>query len=180
MELPDQDGVVRRSVPVSTSVQGSGGVLKGVEAGAKLAFSDFLDGPLQDFGVDINYTYSPSSSGNQGLNGEGLPFQDNSEDVLNLVGWYEAGPFQARLAYNFRSERVAGFNQTWGEGTLWQDSTAYVDLSASYAINDNVSLFMNASNITGEKESYYLEYKDQFAYQYEYEARYTVGVRATF
>jgi TonB-dependent receptor len=180
MELPDQDGVVRRSVPVSTSVQGSGGVLKGVEAGAKLAFSDFLDGPLQDFGIDINYTYSPSSSGNQDLNGEDLPFQDNSEDVLNLVGWYEAGPFQARLAYNFRSERVAGFNQTWGEGTLWQDSTAYVDLSASYAINDNVSLFMNASNITGEKESYYLEYKDQFAYQYEYEARYTLGVRATF
>ncbi|WP_020210888.1 TonB-dependent receptor [Gilvimarinus chinensis] len=181
MALPDQDGVVRREVPVSTSVQGDGGVLKGIELAAKLAFADFVDNDLlAGFGVDANYTYSPSSSGNQGLNGDDLPFQDNSKDVINLVGWYEAGPFQARLAYNFRSERVVGFNQTWGEGTLWQDSTAYVDASASYDINDNISVFLNASNLTGEKETYYLEWKDQFAWQNEYETRYTVGVRATF
>ena len=181
LALPDQDGVVRRSVPVSTSVQGDGGVLKGVELAAKLAFADFVDNELlAGFGIDANYTYSPSSSGNTSLNGDDLPFQDNSEDVFNLVGWYEAGPFQARLAYNFRSERVAGFNQTWGSGTLWQDSTAYVDASASYDITDNISVFLNASNITGEKETYYLEWKDQFAWQNEYEARYTLGVRATF
>ncbi|WP_041524031.1 TonB-dependent receptor [Gilvimarinus agarilyticus] len=181
MALPDQDGVVRRTVNVNTSVQGDGGVLKGVELAAKLAFDDFLDvNFLNGFGVDANYTYSPSSSGNAGLNGDDLPFQDNSEDVINLVGWYESGPFQARLAYNFRSERVVGFNQTWGSGTLWQDSTSYVDASASYDINDNVSVFVNASNLTGEKETYYLEWKDQFAWQNEYEARYTMGVRATF
>ncbi|MCP8900929.1 TonB-dependent receptor [Gilvimarinus xylanilyticus] len=181
MELPDQDGVVRRSVPISTSIQGDGGVLKGVELAAKLAFDDFLDVPmLSGFGVDANYTYSPSESGNQGMDGQELPFQDNSEDVINLVGWYENGPLQARLAYNYRSERVAGFNQTWGEGTLWQEPTAYVDASVSYDINDYVSVFLNASNITEEKETYYLEYEDQFAWQNEYEARYTMGVRATF
>ncbi|WP_020209804.1 TonB-dependent receptor [Gilvimarinus chinensis] len=181
MELPDQDGVVRRSVPISTSVQGDGGVLKGVELAAKLAFDDFLDVPmLSGFGIDANYTYSPSESGNQGMDGQELPFQDNSEDVVNLVGWYENGPLQARIAYNYRSERVVGFNQTWGEGTLWQEPTAYVDASVSYDINDYVSVFLNASNITEEKETYYLEYEDQFAWQYEYEARYTMGVRATF
>ncbi|UTF61604.1 TonB-dependent receptor [Gilvimarinus sp. DA14] len=181
MELPDQDGVVRRSVPISTSIQGEGGVLKGVELAAKLAFDDFLDLPmLSGFGMDANYTYSPSESGNQGMDGQELPFQDNSEDVVNLVGWYENGPLQARIAYNYRSERVVGFNQTWGEGTLWQEPTAYVDASVSYDINDYVSVFLNASNITEEKETYYLEYEDQFAWQNEYEARYTMGVRATF
>lgn len=181
MALPDQDGVVRREVNISTSVQGSGGELKGLELGARLAFGDFLrDSALENFGTDINYTYSPSESGNQDLSGSELPFQDNSEHVFNLVGWYEAGPWQARLAYNYRSERVAGYNVTWGSGTLWQKPTGYVDLSASYNINDNVSVFLNASNITNEKEEYYLEYKDQFGYQFEYEARYTLGVRATF
>lgn len=181
MELPDQDGVVRREVDISTSVQGSGGELMGLELGAKLAFGDFLyDSPLEDFGLDMNYTYSPSESGNEDMNGEDLPFQDNSEHVFNLVGWYESGPFQARAAYNYRSERVAGYNQTWGQGTLWQEATGYVDLSASYDVNDYVSVFLNASNITGEKEEYYLEFEDQFAWQYEYEARYTLGVRATF
>ncbi|MGD8174400.1 TonB-dependent receptor [Marinimicrobium sp. ARAG 43.8] len=181
MELPDQDGVVRRSVSVSTSTQGEGGELKGVELSAKLAFGDFwYDSVLENFGTDVNYTYSPSESGNLDLNGGDLPFQDNSEHVFNLVGWYEAGPFQARVAYNYRSERVAGYNQTWGNGALWQEATGYVDLSASYDINDAVSVFFNASNITEEKEQYYLEYEDQFAWQYEYEARYTLGVRATF
>jgi TonB-dependent receptor len=181
MELPDQDGVVRRSVPISTSVQGDGGVLKGVELAAKLAFDDFLDIPmLSGFGIDANYTYSPSESGNQSMDGVELPFQDNSEDVVNLVGWYENGALQARIAYNYRSERVVGFNQTWGEGTLWQEPTAYVDASVSYDINDYVSVYVNASNITSEKETYYLEYEDQFAWQNEYEARYTMGVRATF
>lgn len=181
MELPDQDGVVRRSVNVSTSVQGSGGVLKGLELGAKLAFGDFFsDSPLEYFGTDINYTYSPSESGNQDLTGNELPFQDNSEHVFNLVGWYEAGPWQARLAYNYRSERVAGYNVTWGHGTLWQKPTGYLDFSAAYDITDNVSVFVNASNLTNEREEYYLEYEDQFAYQFEYEARYTLGVRATF
>lgn len=181
MALPDQDGVVRREVEVSTSVQGSGGELKGLELSAKLAFGDFLyDSVLEDFGADVNYTYSPSESGNQDLNGGDLPFQDNSEHVFNLVGWYESGPFQARVAYNYRSERVAGYNQTWGNGALWQEATGYVDLSASYDINDAVNVFFNASNITDEKEQYYLEFEDQFAWQYEYEARYSLGVRATF
>lgn len=180
MALPDQDGVVRRAVNVSTSVQGEGGNLQGIELGSRLAFSDITDGPLSAFGTDVNYTYSPSSSGNRSASGESLPFQDNSEHVLNVIGWYESGPLQARLAYNYRSERVVAFNQTWGVGTLWQKPTHYLDASVSYDILEDVSVFFNASNITSEKEEYYLEWKDQFAWQSEYEARFTLGVRATF
>src|SRR6185295_5844731 len=60
MALPDQDGVIRRSVPVNTNVQGDGGNLKGVELGVKHAFTN-LPGFWSGFGVDANYTYSPSS-----------------------------------------------------------------------------------------------------------------------
>lgn len=180
--LPDQDGVVRRTVSVNTPVQGEGGQLRGFEYAVKLALGDITDNPfLRGFGIDANYTFSPSTSGNFDLRGEELPFQDNSEDVANLVGWYEQGPWQARIAYNYRSERVVGFDQAGISGhTLWQDDTAFLDASVSYDITDDISIFINASNITSENEEFFLSFKDQFAWQNEFERRYSTGIRATF
>ncbi|AOS98639.1 TonB dependent receptor [Microbulbifer aggregans] len=181
MDLPDQDGVVRRTTDVQTNVQGDGGQLSGLELSAKQAF-DFLPGIWSNFGVDVNYTYSPSDSGNVDIEGNDLPFADNSEKLANFVGWYEAGRLQARLAYNYRSERVVAFNQVWGtEGlTLMQAPTTYVDASVSYDVNDDFTVYLNGSNLTGETEEYYLQWKDQKAWQSAYEPRYTLGVRAKF
>ncbi|MBX2858274.1 MAG: TonB-dependent receptor [Cellvibrionaceae bacterium] len=181
MDLPDQDGVVRRTIAVNTSVQGDGATLKGLELSAKFDFSDYVDdGWLSYFGSDVNYTYSPSDSGAKSINGEALPLNDNSENLVNLVGWFQAGPWQARLAYNYRSERLVALNQTWGEGALWQEPTAFVDASLTYDINDNFAIFASASNLSAEKERYYLEYPDQFVWQFEYEPRYTLGIRGRF
>ncbi|WP_237063178.1 TonB-dependent receptor [Microbulbifer zhoushanensis] len=181
MDLPDQDGVVRRSTDVQTNVQGDGGELSGLELSFKQAFH-FLPGVWSNFGVDANYTYSPSDSGNKDIDGEDLPFADNSERLANFVGWYEGERLQARLAYNYRSERVVAFNQVWGtEGlTLMQAPTAYVDASVSYDINDDVTVYLNGSNLTGETEEYYLQWEDQKAWSNAYEPRYTLGVRAKF
>ncbi|GAA6139708.1 TonB-dependent receptor [Arenicella sp. 4NH20-0111] len=181
LDLPDQDGVVRRSTGVSTNVQGEGGTLEGVELQVKQAF-DFLPGFWSNFGVDMNLTYSPSDSGNRDLNGDELPFIDNSETLYNLIGWYQDDKFQARLAFNYRSERVVFFDRVWGtQGlTMFQAPTSYVDASMSYDINDSVSVYLNASNITGEGEEYYLQWEDQKAYRNEYEARYTIGMRGRF
>ncbi|WP_111980253.1 TonB-dependent receptor [Algibacillus agarilyticus] len=181
-ELPDQDGVVRRTTSVQTNVQGEGGTLEGVEVALKQAFSDISvlkDGLLTNFGIEANYTYSPSDSGEKDLDGNKIPFIDNSENQYNLIAWYEADKLQARIAYNYRGERAAAFNQVWGtEGlTLYQDATAYVDASVSYDINENLTVYLNGSNLTGEFEEYYLQWNDQKAWQNVYEARYTVGVR---
>jgi hypothetical protein len=73
--FPDQDGVIRRTVNVSLPIQGDGGSVKGLEVGAKLAFSDIMPdaGLLSNFGVDTNYTYSPSHESRLDLDGEKLP-----------------------------------------------------------------------------------------------------------
>ncbi len=178
--LPDQDGTVRREVPVTFNSQGEGGEISGVELSAKLAMSDLTDGFFGGFGLDLNYTYAPSDSGTKDQKGDDLPFEDNSEVIYNVVAWYEDGPIQARIAYNYRDDRLVLQNQVWGNANLWQDATAYVDASFAYDITDEINIFINASNLTGEKEEYYLEYEDQFAFQFEYEPRYTLGVRATF
>ncbi|TQV71341.1 TonB-dependent receptor [Exilibacterium tricleocarpae] len=180
--LPDADGVVRRSVPVSTITQGDGGTLEGVEMGAKLALVDFpgLAGSwLGHFGADVNYTYSPGDSGQKDVEGNELGFPENSEDVYNIVLWYETDKWQARIGYNYRSERVVLLNQA-GSLTLMQEATAYLDASVSYHISDRISVFLNGSNLTDESERFYLQRSDQEAWENTLEPRYTMGVRGTF
>src|SRR3546814_16805235 len=83
--FPDQDGVIRREVPVSRPIQGKGGTLQGLEAGAKLAFSDVVPnaGFLRNFGIDATSTFSDSSQEPRRLLGQKLPFLDNSQQPIN-------------------------------------------------------------------------------------------------
>ncbi len=181
MPQPDADGVIRREVPISTLVQGEGGTLEGVELAAKIAFADFTDGFLGNFGVDTNYTYSPSEGSGDDIFDDKNMFPDNSENQFNLATWYQGERFQARIAYNYRSERLASQGGgAWGALNLYQEATSYVDVSASYDITEALTVYLSGSNVTGEYEDYYLDFEDQYAFQNYYEPRYTLGVRARF
>ncbi|MFC6633234.1 TonB-dependent receptor [Microbulbifer taiwanensis] len=179
----DLDGVVRREVPVTGPIQGEGGNIKGVEVGTKLAFGDFTDGFLGNFGIDTNYTYSPSTQQDEDLKGDKLPFDDNSEHQFNFVAWYQDDRLQARIAYNYRSDRLEDGNIGGTGLQAYQDATSYVDAQVSYDVMDNVTVFLNGSNITGEIENYYLDFAgedEQYLWQNEFEPRYSLGVRAKF
>jgi len=61
---------------------------------------------------------------------------------------------------------------------IYQDSAGYVDVNVSYALRDNVTLYFNGSNVTGEIEDYYARFakgKTQYIRQNEFEPRYTAG-----
>jgi len=180
-EYADGDGVVRRLVDVNRPVQGEGGQLQGIEVGAKIGLSDFIDTPIwSDFGFDGSYTYSDSSSNSTALNGDELPFQDNSEHSLNAAVWYQADKLQARVAWNYRTPRL---NSTFGSIPIYQDTSQYVDVNVTYDVSDMVTVYANGSNVFGEIEEYYLEFEpgaEQFQARNEFEPRYTVGVRARF
>ncbi|WP_310217450.1 TonB-dependent receptor [Caulobacter sp. BE264] len=183
--FPDQDGVIRRTVNVSLPVQGDGGSVKGLEVGAKVAFSDILPdmGVISNFGVDTNYTYSPSHESRLDLAGDEIPFFDNSKHQFNLVGWYQDDKLQARVAYNYRTDRLSGTMGGGGNAVIpvMQKATGYVDVNVSYNVRDNVTVYFNGSNVTGEIEDYYLRFakgQTQYANQNEFEPRYTLGVRA--
>lgn len=179
---PDADGIVRRQVPISLNGQGDGASLEGLELAAKLSFSDFIedDTLLSKFGIDTNYTFSPSETDSEDIYGQANLFTDNSEHQFNLATWYEDDNFQARIAYNYRSERLSGLNGYAGKLNVYQDAVGYLDISASYDVNENITVYVNGSNITSEFEEYYAEEKRQRVSQNFYEARYTVGVRAKF
>lgn len=178
---PDADGVIRRNATISRLVQGEGGTLEGLELAGKFAFGDFVDGFISNFGIDTNYTYSPSEGSGVDIFGDKNMFVDNSEHQFNLAAWYQDDRFQARIAYNYRSERLAAQNGgAWGALNLYQKDAAYVDISASYDVSDAVTVYLSGSNVTGEYEEYYLGFEDQFAFQNYYEPRYTLGVRGRF
>jgi TonB-dependent receptor len=183
-DLPDNDGVVRgRTVSISTPVQGSGGSLKGIEAGAKISFTDlgFVPGFLSNFGIDTNFTFSPSNTGDKDLAGKKIPFQDNSKIQTNAALFYQDSHFQARVAWNYRSERAVQSNFGGITGLeLYQAPTNYVDASVSYDITPNITIYGQGSNLTGEYEKYYLTWKDQKAYNNIFERRFTMGARVKF
>lgn len=166
-----------RTINVTSPVQGEGGEITGVEIGGKLAFSDFTDGFFSGFGIDANYTYAPSEQDGTDIEGDKLPFPQNSETQYNLVGWYENHGFQARIAYNYRSERLDATHMNMG---IYQKAVGFVDVSASYDITEDFTVYANGSNITGEYEDYYMQWEDQYAFQNYYEPRYTLGLRARF
>jgi len=183
-DLPDNDGVVRnRTVSISTPVQGAGGILKGVEAEAKLSLRDFSFVPdwLGGFGVDLNATLSPSHTSQHDLAGRVIPFQDNSKYQTNAAIFYEAHGLSARVAWNYRSKRAAQSDFGGITGLeLYQAPTNYVDANISYDINPHFTVYVQGSNLTGEYEKYYLTWKDEKAYNNLYERRYAAGVRVKF
>jgi TonB-dependent receptor len=174
-DIPDLDGVVRSTVPITSNVQGKGGTLQGLELGGKYAF-DFLPGWLGGFGLDANYTYSDSSSGNYDLSGAKEPFHDNSKHQINAAVWYEKYGFQARVAWNYRSKRAEQSDYGGITGlTLYQAPTNYIDASISYDVTKQITIFAQGSNLTKESEHYYLVWPDLKAFNNLYERRFLAG-----
>jgi iron complex outermembrane receptor protein len=181
--VPDSDGVNRRpgeTIDLTTRDNTDGGIVKGLELGYQQAF-DFLPGAWSGLGTTINYTYTEGEGGEKDFYGSTMPMADNSENQVNAVLWYEYDQWQARIAYNYRSERFIG--RAWNDGSpaaWWQAPTSYVDASVSYDINDNVTVYLQGTNITEEYEETYMQWSDVIVNQNVYEARYTLGVRAKF
>lgn len=178
----DSDGVVRNDGTIDLTIRDNtdGGAVKGVELGYQQAF-DFLPGAWGGLGTTINYTYTEGEGGETDFYGATMPMADNSENQVNAVLWYEYDRWQARLAYNYRSERFIG--KSWNDGSpaaWWQAPTEYIDASISYDINDNVTVYLQGTNITEEFEETYMQWSDVKVNQNVYEARYALGVRAKF
>jgi TonB-dependent receptor len=140
----------------------------GFEAGFR-DFFDFLPGPFSGLGFEANYTdvesKSPSSYGLD-INGNpinNLPVVALSHSNYNANLLYDKGPFDARLAWSWRSRYLATTTGNGTTGTYYiggsSTQTSYslpvygaaygeLDASASYKINDHFKLQFSAANLT--------------------------------
>lgn len=179
-DIPDQDGVVRRCVDVTEPVQGTGTTLHGLEANYSQSL-DFLPGFLAHTGFQINGTYSPSDTGKKDLAGNAIPFPDNSKKSANLILYYQDAKLQARVAANYRGRRAVAENYAGIDGLeVYQKPTTYVDASVSYQFTPNFQIYVQAQNLTNERQQYYLVWPDEKYYANLSERYYMAGVRFHF
>src|SRR3546814_1229439 len=70
-------------------------------------------------------------------------------DSANAVAYYDKGPIQARVAWNWRDEFLAGT----GPNPFYVEEYWQIDASASYEFIPGLTGFVEAINLTGEGRS---------------------------
>lgn len=168
VDFPDGDGVVRAGGPLNTYVNRGSTQIRGLEAEFRTQFTS-LPGVLSGLGTQLNYTYA--NTGTTGL----------SHNSYNAIVFYQKDKLQARLAYNWRSKNFVTTNSSLGDPlNIYSKPVGYLDASIYYSINDNVSVYLQGSNLTDSYDDQYAQYKDAFYYQNISDRVYTAGVRLKF
>lgn len=134
---------------------------RGIEFSGQYTFTG-LPEPLDGLGVQAN-----------------ISLVDPDATTYNAVAFYEKGPLQARIAYNYRN----AYEQTQ-QGNRGQpvnvDAYGIWDASINYALNDQVTFFAQGLNLFNEKTFLYSVYKERVISYETYGPRYALGVRLNF
>jgi iron complex outermembrane receptor protein len=144
--------------PVNTE----GGPLKGFEVNYQQPFK-FLPGKLSNMGMLLNYTWVDSKVDYVTSSTGATPPVENdlvnlSRNAWNATLYYEADGFSIRTSASFRDSyltAVPASNAPTIQDAEGTNETLFVDLSASYAFNDHVTVSLEALNLTDE-------FNDQF------------------
>ncbi len=100
------------------------------------------------FGLQANYTYQDSTTSSTDASGADLNLPYLSKHTVNVIPYFESGPFQARLSYNYRTK----YFRTIGRLGSREMVAAYnqLDLSAGFNLTKEVTLSLNAQNLLDE------------------------------
>ena len=102
------------------------------------------------FGVIANATFADSNAELDPSDVNQVFALTGLSDSLNLVGFYESGPVQVRLAWNWRDEFVQSLTQVQGNGPTIVEDYQQLDISGSYDISDDLAIFFEGINLTEE------------------------------
>jgi TonB-dependent receptor len=162
---------------ISTNTNLGKGTIKGLEAGYT-QFFDFLPGLWSGLGLQANYTYVDSGVD---INGSIASIPKLSKNSFNVIALYEKGPVQARIAYNWRSAYLDQINGS-GVSNANQYAAPYssLDASASYRINNVLTLSVDAVNLTNSMyHTYVVRPSGGLLWQLN-DRRYSVSLKAMF
>jgi TonB-dependent receptor len=165
----DEDPLVTWKVNVPTNLETA--TLYGWEFAIQHMFGD------SGFGVSANATIV---EGDINVDNSAIGFQfvlTGLSDSANLIAFYEADKWEARVAYNWRDEFLNG---TRNNSPHYTEEYAQWDARASYLVNDNLQIFVEGINLTNESQRIYNRYPNQFTDANQFKARYAIGARYTF
>ena len=137
------------------------------------------------FGLQANYTMLDTTGAADSVSESRVNLHGLSESSYNIIGFYEKGPLQARIAYNWREgyttcsycvdTAIGGISASKSI-----DDYGQVDASISYDISDVLVVFAEVINLTDEDPLEYTLRKSNILSITDTGTRYSLGVRATF
>ena len=192
-------------ITVTQPVNSSGGTVKGFEVGLQLPFR-FLRGPLNNLGLQANYTYVKSNIAYPLSTAANAPvvirsLTDLSRHAANVTLYYEDHHFSLRGSVAYRSGYLqtggvpgrngvapgAGpvFNPNAGQPTFNDvegvHGTINIDMSAAYHIDSHFTLTLEAINLTDEYVDQYIDSAADRLSVYHHTGRtYYFGLRYNF
>ena len=99
-------------------------------------------------------------------------------DSANLAGFYEDNTWQATIAWNYRDETYAGVEGS--NNPIFLEARGQVDLTGSYKVNDNVTIFAEARNVTDEPVRLFVRHPEMIFLAQDHGPMYKFGIRANF
>lgn len=172
---------------VATLINGPGADVTGWELSFQAPFSslfgDDLPAVLNNMGVIANYTYVDST----------VPYTWNgnsikerlvglSNDSYNATLYYEDDKFGARISVAHRSDYLENSNPDRNDN-LWQfvEPKTWVDFASSYAVNENLQLVFEVTNLTDEPHDVLVDINAERRERFEHTGRnYVIGARYVF
>jgi len=136
----------------------------------------YLPAPFDGLGFQANMTVVDSeSSANTAENPLPLPGLGDSQ---NAIIYYEKDAIQFRVAYNNRNEFMQVTDDGYGHPVYVEDF-AQVDVSGSYDINENFTIFFEGINVTNEITHKRGLFSNHILGITETGARYSIGIRGS-
>jgi len=167
---PDDELVsFRTSVPV---VSDETHWFQGLEFAVQHMFGD------SGFGVIANYTIADTDISFDNT----LSFREEQialpgvSDSANLVALYDKNGIQARVAYNWRDQFLAGGTRN----PFYRESYDQIDASASWDVRDGFTLFVEGINLTGTDARGHRRSKNNVFFYNNGKPRYAAGARYKF
>lgn len=158
---PNVDPQTGFPLEITGPVNTNKGKIDGFEAQVRTFFDwGFMPSWARAFGIDANVTrinaraefniLADPAHGNPGFFIT-APLTDVSDWTYNLTGMYERGPLSVRLSYNWRGPYPEGGFANNPGFTLQGRAhpSPRLDLSTSYNLTDNVTIFGDWTNILG-------------------------------
>ena len=160
---------------VTRLVNGEQREVDGLELAVQHLFGD------SGFGVQANLTLvdSDASFDAQELGNQAILI--GLSDSWNLIGFFENESFSVRVAANYRDEFLFATNQLRATNEpVYFDEYLQVDMSASWNYSDDINVFFEVLNITGEDQRQVGRFDSQFLFENDQDPRFTLGIRADF
>ncbi|GHG60467.1 TonB-dependent receptor [Alishewanella longhuensis] len=157
---------------------GNSGYLYGLELNWQQSLN-FLPGALSGLGFIANYTHTKSEAdlpfgiGKTELNG-------TSRHTLNLALQYDIAKFSTQLAYNYRSEYIDAFDTANPGLNVYWDGRGTLDYTASYKLTKDLSVFLEATNLTDSKAIRYQGERNRVYEHEQFGRAWQVGVSGKF